>query len=200
MADEPEVVEETAEAGGKGGLPLVPLLIIVLVIPAITLALTEFVIIPRLQSSVGGGDSHAEADSEHGSSGGGHAAPSGGGHGEPADSHGGGHGKVEADPSGPGVTYEFDGVVTNLSGTMGTRFLKVSFEVAGSDPALSGMISAKKPRVQDAIITTLSGKTIKDIEVPGGRNALRIALITAINQAIGFKAVEELFFTEFMIQ
>ncbi|MCZ6674851.1 MAG: flagellar basal body-associated FliL family protein, partial [Verrucomicrobia bacterium] len=161
-----------------------------LVIPAVTLALTEFVIIPRLQSSMGTSDNNAQADSRHGSSGGGHSTSSGGGH-----SAGGGD-----DHLGPGASYEFEDVICNLSGTMGTRFLKVSFEVAGSDLELSSMIKRKKPRIKDAIITTLSSKTIQDIEVPGGRNALRVALISAINQAIGFAVVEELFFTEFIIQ
>lgn len=191
MANEPEA--ETKPT--KGGFPLVPLLIVVLVVPVVTLALTEFVIIPRLQSSLDGGDSHAQADAAPGSSGGGHSAPGGGGHGKPSSSHGG-----DGAGHGSGVTYEFEDIICNLSGTMGTRFLKVSFEVVGSDPELSSMIRMKKPRVQDAIISTLSSRTIPDIEVPGGRNGLRIALISAINQAIGFAAVEELFFTEFLIQ
>lgn len=192
MATEPDV-DSPPPKGGKGGFPLVPLLIVVLAVPVLTLALTEFVIIPRLQSSMGGGgESSASASSGHGSSGGSHSSSSGHG----SSSHGGGK---KEDP-GLGVTYSFDEVICNLSGTMGTRFLKVSFEVIGSDPELSGMIKMKKPRVQDAIISTLSSKTIQDIEVPGGRNGLRVALISAINQAIGFEAVEELFFTEFLIQ
>ncbi len=196
MATEPEVDAKPAK-GGKGGLPLVPLLIVVLVIPVVTLALTEFVIIPRLQSSLGGDNAEAHADTGHGSSGGGHSSSSGGGHGSSKSSHGGGHGAAD---EGPQTSYEFSDIICNLSGTMGTRFLKVSFEVAGGDPELSGMIRMKKPRVKDAIITALSSRTIQDIEVPGGRNALRVALITSINQAIGFEAVEELYFTDFIIQ
>lgn len=197
MATEPEV-DANPSKEGKGGLPIVPLLIVVLVIPVVTLALTEFVIIPRLQSSLGGDSAEASADAGHGSSGGGHSSSSGGGHGSSKSSHGGGHGKEE--DAGPTTSYEFSDIICNLSGTMGTRFLKVSFEVAGSDPELSGMIRMKRPRVKDAIITALSSRTIKDIEVPGGRNALRVALITSINQAIGFEAVEELYFTDFIIQ
>ncbi|MCB1122746.1 MAG: flagellar basal body-associated FliL family protein [Verrucomicrobiae bacterium] len=192
MATEPDV-EPKQSKGGKRGLPLVPLLIVVLVVPVVTLALTEFVIIPRLQSSLGSGDSASHGKSEQGSSGGGHSSSGGGGHGSSHD--GGDHGDL-----GPQNTYEFKDVICNLSGTMGTRFLKVSFEVAGSDPDLSSMIRMKRPRVKDAIITTLSSRTIQDLEVPGGRNALRVALITAINQAIGFEAVEELFFTDFIVQ
>ncbi len=193
MATDTDVDSPPAK-GGKGGFPLVPLLIVVLVIPVVTLALTEFVIIPRLQSSMGGGgESNAKSSSGHGSSGGSHSASGGGGHG--SSSHGG-----SKEDLGPGTSYNFEEVICNLSGTMGTRFLKVSFEVIGSDPELSSMIKMKKPRVQDAIISTLSSKTIQDIEVPGGRNGLRVALISAINQAIGFAAVEELFFTEFLIQ
>lgn len=183
MANEPEV-EVKAAKGGKGGFPVIPLLIVVLVIPVITLALTEFVIIPRLQSSMGAGESKAKADAGRGSAGGGgHSAPSGGG-----------------ELGGDAHTYEFKDIICNLSGSMGTRFVKVNFEVAGSDPELSNMIKMKKPRVQDAIISTLSSKSIQDIEVPGGRDALRVALVSAINQAIGFAVVEELFFTEFIIQ
>jgi flagellar basal body-associated protein FliL len=54
--------------------------------------------------------------------------------------------------------------------------------------------------VQDAIISTLSSMTIQELEAAGGRNSLRVALIAAVNQAIGMDIVEELFFTEFIIQ
>ena len=52
----------------------------------------------------------------------------------------------------------------------------------------------------DAIITTLSSESIQSLEVPGGRNRLRLSLIDAINQSLNEDLIDQLYFTEFIIQ
>lgn len=158
----------------KEGKPWLALSLILLIVPVITLAITELVVIPRLQSSMAPSKADKPTTTARG-----------------ATSAAGGEAFS---------TYRFDELVANLAGTMGSRFIKVSFEVRGKDPELTKMIGSKSPVVTDAIITTLSSVSIQSLEVPGGRNRMRQSLIEAVNDALGSEMVAELYFTEFIIQ
>jgi flagellar FliL protein len=182
--DESKESEEVA----KGGKPWLALLLMVLVVPAVTLAITEFVVIPRIQNSVATVASGA----------GGENAPASGG-GKQASGHGVSSSK-RAELGGAVNTYVFDGMVANLAGAMGTRFIKTSFEVRGTSEELSQILLANESVALDAIISALSSESIQSLEVPGGRNRLRLSLIESINQSMNDDIVEELYFTEFMIQ
>ena len=83
---------------------------------------------------------------------------------------------------------------------MGTRFIKASFEVEGGSNDLRQLIRDNKAQVHDAVTTVLSSRTIKELEMPGGRNALRVSLIESINEALEVSIVEELYFLELIIQ
>lgn len=184
MAEEPPTQDKGKEKGGNSSSWL-PLILVILFVPVITLVLTEFVVIPRLRASLEEPGAKVESKSS------GKSTSKGG--------HGKGHGSSDKGAGSP-TEVVFSDLIANLSGTMGTRYMKVSFHVTGEDPALSDSIDASRPRVQDAIITTLSNKTIQELEATGGRNALRVSLISAINQALDEDLVEELYFTEFIVQ
>jgi flagellar FliL protein len=164
---------------------LLPALAALVLAPAASWATAEFVILPRLQKKLA---APAEAD----------AAP---------ESHasGGGHGKAGKEgksgkEGGAETTYEFANVVVNLSGTMGTRYLKTSFLVTGSDPTLKGQFETKKPQLTDVTLSVLSSLTLADLEEPGSKNVLREKLTAAYNQALGKRIVEQVYFSDFVIQ
>jgi flagellar FliL protein len=185
MADD-SPTDAHAAPSAKVSVPWVPLILVLLFIPIITLLLTELVVVPRLRSSLGETTGAAQGEQQAAQQ---TAATA-----------------TEQAATGSTPTIEgnydvlFENIVANLSGTMGTRFMKVSFHVTSRDAQLPIIIQARRPRVQDAIISTLSSMTIQELEAAGGRNSLRVALIAAVNQAIGMDIVEELFFTEFIIQ
>jgi flagellar FliL protein len=157
----------------KESKPWLALFLMLLIVPLVTLAITEFVVIPRLQSSMSG---QTKEDAKTTGNAGAKSA-------EVAMS-----------------SYRFDEVVANLSGTMGTRFIKVSFEVQGKSEDLGDAMRKKKSIVSDAVISTLASESIQSLEVPGGRNRLRLSLIRSINEALSNNLIEELYFTEFIIQ
>ena len=184
--EEVEDVEEAGSADKSGRVPWLPLVVVLLVVPIITIAGMEFVVIPKLKSALAvssGAESAAKAEKP-----------------AKADSHGGGHGGGKDAPANAGTSYKFEEMVTNVAGTMGTRFIKASFEVFGSSADLRSKLHAREAQVQDAIMTVLAGRTIKELEAVGGRNALRIDLVEAINSALGQGMVDELYFLELIIQ
>src|SRR3954466_2531111 len=52
--------------------------------------------------------------------------------------------------------YEFNNIVVNLAGTMGTRYLKTSFMVTGVDPSIKMTFESAKPRLTDVTLNILS--------------------------------------------
>jgi flagellar FliL protein len=113
------------------------------------------------------------------------------------EAKGGGEGKGEK--GGP-PGYQFDSVVVNLAGTMGTRYLKTSFLVTGADPKIKELFEANKPRLTDVTLNVLSSLTLADLEEPGSKNVIRERLVGAYNQALGHKVADQVYFSDFVIQ
>ncbi|MCG8528442.1 MAG: flagellar basal body-associated FliL family protein, partial [Opitutales bacterium] len=143
----------------------------------------------------GGGDSHggAKADSHGGGHGGGDA------HGGGGDAHGGGHG----DTSGGGAsgnTYEFDGILANLSGSSMNRYVRVSFIIEGSEPGFAGIMEQNRVKLIDATISVLSSLNSFDLQSAGVKNQVRSKLIAAFDAVLKKRMVEGLYFSEFVVQ
>lgn len=179
-----------AAAGGGGAKAWIPAIAALLLAPAATWGVVEFVLVPRLQKKLAAPAAEADAHAE--------AAPA------PAAAHGGGgHGGGKGDKgkeSAGGAGYEFQNVVVNLAGTMGTRYLKTSFLVTGADANIKGIFEGSKPKLTDVTLNVLSSLTLADLEEPGAKNVLREKLVTAYNQALGRKVAEQVYFSDFVIQ
>ena len=119
------------------------------------------------------------------------------GHGEKKAEKKGGHGEKEG---GGGEGYKFENVVVNLSGTMGTRYLKATFLVTGTKPDLAERFAEAKPQLTDVTLAVLSSLTLADLEEAGSKNLIRERLIASYNQALGAKVADNLYFSEFVVQ
>lgn len=182
-----------AETSGKAGLlkAWLPALAAVLLAPAATFAVAEFVLLPRLHAKLGAppADAQAKADPAPAED----AAP-----GDGAEGRKDGHGAPGAKGAG---NYEFNNVVVNLAGTMGTRYLKTSFIVTGiGGKNVKTIFESQKARLTDITLNVLSSLTLADLEEPGSKNVLREKLVAAYNQALGKRLVEQVYFSDFVIQ
>ncbi len=187
-----------------------PLIIALVLAPVLSVAVFKLVLLPDLKkqaAAAAGGGEHA-------------AAPAGNGHAEApkaeapkaegkkpegkkpeakkAEGKKGGHGESAASESGPG-SYRFDDVVVNLSGTMGTRYLKTSFLITGKEN-LRELFEERHPELLDATLNTLGSLTLADLEEVGSRNLIRARLIAAYNEVIGVRVVEQIYFSDFVVQ
>ncbi len=188
---------EAAPDGGKPAKapsPIVPILAAVVLAPALSWAVTNFVMMPQLKKQLA---EHASAAPEGGAPADAHAAPAaeaGGG------GHGGGQGEKKGEAAGPGNTYQFENVVVNLAGTMGTRYLKTSFMVSGKDQGLRAAFENNKAKLIDTTLNTLSSLSLPDLEEVGSRNMIREKLLAAYNQVLGKRMVEQIYFSDFVVQ
>jgi len=177
-----------AKKGGaiKQWIPAIAALILA---PALSFAVAEFVLLPRMAkklASVKVGETAEE-----------HEAPAAEGKEE-----GKGHGEKgkEGKESGNPATYEFQNLVVNLAGTMGTRYLKTTFIVTGTDSKIKETFEAQKAKLTDITLNVLSSLSLADLEEPGAKNVLREKLVLAYNQALGKKVAEQVYFSDFVVQ
>jgi flagellar FliL protein len=185
-AEATSVASAPAKAPAGGIKAWLPVLAAVLLAPAVTWATVEFVLVPRLQKKLA---ATATAPGEHAAEPSAHAPAA---HGKP--------GKDGKEPKDAGPNYEFQNVVVNLSGTMGTRYLKTSFLVTGADANIKAIFDGAKPKLTDITLNVLSSLTLADIEEPGAKNVIREKLVAAYNQALGRKVADQVYFSDFVVQ
>ncbi len=183
-ADAPSGGPQTAGSPLKAWLPAIAAIVLA---PAATFAVAQFVLLPRMQQKI----ATPTAD---------RAAPEGT---TSAASDEGSKKGGKDDNAVPGSgNYEFNNVVVNLAGTMGTRYLKTSFVVTAADKAanLKGIFDGQKAKLTDITLNVLSSLTLADLEEPGAKNVLREKLVAAYNQALDKRMVDQVYFSDFVIQ
>ncbi len=198
-------VDPAATAAPAGVKPnskvaaLLPVLLAVVLAPAVSWATAQFVLLPRLKAELAkampveaSGAVAKVADASGGPEPAATAAPEKSG-------KDGGHGK-KGEAAGDGHSYTFENVVVNLAGTMGTRYLKTTFMVTGTDATLRAQFEANRPRLIDVSLNVLSSLTLADLDEPGAKNILREKLRAAYNQALGRKVALQIYFSDFVVQ
>jgi flagellar protein FliL len=169
--------DAAATGASRGFTAWLPAIAALLLAPAATWVTVEYLLLPRLQMKLAGTGAPAT----------GATAPA-------ASAERSRDGKEIA----PG--YEFQNVVVNLAGTAGTRYLKTSFLVTGTDANLRATFDAAKPRLTDVTLNVLSSLTLADLEEPGARNVIREKLVVAYNQVLGRKVADQVYFSDFVVQ
>ena len=164
----------------KSGNPLVPVIAVVVLVPVLCYAVMDFVIIPKLKSAIG-----SVPAAEHG------ATKKKESHAK-KDSHGGEGGES-------GKTSEFGVTVVNLSGGS-SRMLRTNISLASEDPKLGEIIKENKAALSDAAINVLSAQTPASIENANGRDLVRKSLVSQFNRILGGEVIDQVYFSEFVVQ
>ena len=176
--DEIEAPQEAPVKPPKAANPWLPVVAVILLVPGISFGLTQFVLIPRIKGAV------AESP------------------GKTADAVA----KKTVTEKGqktdgkPEFSYEFPAIVVNLNGTMGTRYLKVTFTVFSSNQDLQKIMADNRPQLLDVALGVLSSRTLADLEVGGAKNLVRNDLVANFNQALNSDVVTQIYFSEFVVQ
>ncbi len=217
MSTEPESKPAAGAEGAapaKAASPWPPVIAMVVLMPAISFAMAKFVIIPKIQAA-------AQPAGEEGASG---AAPA---HGEKAAEHAEkpaekgkekekpkekekGHGEKEkpkgkeekgkGGETGGKTTYDFENIVVNLAGSMGTRYLKTSFTVYSANAELKTVIEENKKQLLDVAGGVLGSRSLADLEQAGAKNVIRNDLMANFNEALKSDLIDQIYFSEFVIQ
>ncbi len=145
-----------------------------------------------------GAAGHAGAGSSGGAGGAsGHAGAGGSG-----GAGGAGDGRIERQgdlPRSSGQVLPLPPITVNISDPSGRRYLKLGMEVeVNADVAAA--LQANNPRIRDAIIMLLAGKTFNDISTPDGKVLLKAEVAARLNQILGAQRVIRVYFTDFVVE
>jgi flagellar basal body-associated protein FliL len=180
--EEVKPAAETTKSNGGGSM--LPVLAVVVLVPVLCYVTTQYLLIPKLKGAAGAAAEHGESGGEAHSK-------------KHADKTANGREKAA---KGNAHNHEFGDVVVNLSGAKGTRFLRARFTLSGSDPHLEMLIKSNDNELRDLAIGVLSAQTMESLEAPGARNAIRNELISQFNHALQGEVIEQIYFTEFVVQ
>ena len=179
MADNQiEELSSDGTVGGGGGNPWIPLIAVIVIMPLVSVPITNFVLIPKIKAAVGASGYAEKAED--------------GGH--------GGNEHADAHAEGQMIQYAFDPIVANLSGSMKSRYIKVSFTVEGNDADFTAVMEANKAKIKDVTLGVLNALSMRDLEQPGINNIVRNDLLSAFNTLMKRKVIHQVYFTEFVIQ
>jgi flagellar FliL protein len=154
-----------------------PLIITVVIMPALAFATTRFVLVPQMRKALFRPLAAAAA--------------------EPTGTNAAGAAGLEGAVK---QTVQLQKILVNVSGTMGTRYLMTSVTLVSMDQNLKDKIEQNKDQLLDLATGTLSTKTISDLEKPGARNVIRAELLEVFNNALGGPVIKEIYITELAVQ
>jgi flagellar protein FliL len=179
-ANESETIPASGGSSKKSSNALIPIIVVILLVPALCYGVMEFLIIPKLKSASGGGANHSKTESSAKAKG---------------DSRGG------VKPPGE-HTAEFgkEAIVVNLAGSGNSRYLRTNFTVASSDPKIQDLIDDNISLLKDAAITVLTTQSLDALDGANGREVVRKGIISRFNNVLGGEAIDQIYFTEFLIQ
>jgi flagellar FliL protein len=156
----------------KKSSPLGPIIAVVILVPLLVYGVMDFVIIPRLNSMSGSG-------------------------GAPAAQASSARGGVKA----PGeFSTEFGTTVVNLAGTGSSRYLRTNFVIASADPKIADIVKENESALRDAAISVLSSQSLGALDNANGREVVRQGLIARFNRLLGAEVVDQIYFSEFVVQ
>jgi flagellar protein FliL len=99
-----------------------------------------------------------------------------------------------------GPMYALEPFVVNLNESFGKRYLKakLELELAKEDTRLE--IDRRLPQFRDAVLTLLSGKEFEEISDLTGKYQLRVEILSVLNSLLTTGRIQNLYFTEFIVQ
>jgi flagellar FliL protein len=107
---------------------------------------------------------------------------------------------LEEEENVMGPLYTLDTMIVNLSDHGGKRYLRVTMALELSDLEAETTIENRLPQIRDAILMILPTKKYDDISTTDGKIALRNELMEKINSLMTKGQVNNIYFTEFVIQ
>ena len=107
---------------------------------------------------------------------------------------------VEEEENAIGPLYSLDTMIVNLSDHGGKRYLRVTMALELSDPDALATIESRLPQVRDAILMILPTKKYDDVSTTDGKIALRSQVTEKINSLMTKGRVNNIYFTEFVVQ
>lgn len=105
---------------------------------------------------------------------------------------------TQIEPLGP--LLKMEDFVVNIMHKDATRFLKIGITLEAKDIESSERIKNRMPQITDAVLLLVGNKQFDQIKDLQGKLQLKADLLSQINSLIGIDEVNDIFFTDFVVQ
>lgn len=105
---------------------------------------------------------------------------------------------TQIEPLGP--LLKMEDFVVNIMHKDATRFLKIGITLEAKDMESNERIKSRMPQITDAVLLLVGNKQFDQIKDLQGKLQLKADLIAHINSLIGIGEVNDIFFTDFVVQ
>ncbi|MBF0457059.1 MAG: flagellar basal body-associated FliL family protein [Nitrospirae bacterium] len=96
------------------------------------------------------------------------------------------------------ILIALEPLIVNL--TDKNRFIKLSLQLEIGDKKYEPLLKEKMPLMRDAIIMLITSKSFEAISGPDGKMMLKDEMLARLNQALGKEVINNVYFTELMVQ
>jgi flagellar FliL protein len=198
MAEDKKEHEEAKDAAPSGKNPLLLILVIVNTIGVAAVGFFQFQNHKKLNSMPTVQDI-MQQQTAHSEEGGGEAAS--GGHGEKKEAGGhGGAAKGGEEVKTDGLLYPLDPFTANLSqGSGPQRFIRIGLVLKFNKETKKEEVDARKPQINDTIISMLNSKKPEELLKKEGKDYLREEIKSSINSFMTDGQLVEIFYVNFQI-
>ena len=100
----------------------------------------------------------------------------------------------------PGPIVELDGFVLNLADQEDLRYLKMTIKLELDRPEEKTDFAAKVPAIRDSLLVLLSSKESHLLRTTNGKRRVREEIRNRVNGLMKKGKIENVFFTDFVIQ
>ncbi len=98
------------------------------------------------------------------------------------------------------IIYDMKPFIVNLLGNQGKRYLKAKVDIEVNSEEMVSELKERQSQLRDAILLLLASKSFEDISNPEGKTQLRNELVGRINEHLKSGTIQNLYFTEFVVQ
>ncbi|WP_235893976.1 flagellar basal body-associated FliL family protein [Oceanidesulfovibrio indonesiensis] len=102
--------------------------------------------------------------------------------------------------SGDSQVVSLDPFLVNLADPLGRRYLKLSLDVEVASKDVVSALRSNEPKVRDALIMLLSSKTFSELSSMESKILLKNEIVERLNLVLGDSRVQQVYFTEMVIQ
>ena len=99
-----------------------------------------------------------------------------------------------------GTIYSVDTFIANLASSNGKRYLRVTMGLDYNENELAEELDGRLPQIRDSILMILTTKRFEEVDNIDGKIALRNEIIEKLNSFLQKGSINNIYFTEFVIQ
>jgi flagellar protein FliL len=111
-----------------------------------------------------------------------------------------GSGRTSGSFSEIGPMFPLDNFTVNLLSESGRRYLKVQMNLELSGEELGVELDTRKAVIRDIIIRLLSSKSLEEISTSKGKEKLKDQIVDQLNMRLRDGHINNVYFTEFVVQ